>query len=181
MHQDVETRLSRICRSCGRIPVVCIGAALFVVGAETSARIMVAYKDQIKSQLPIPLGMLHEYQQRDPANSSNWILRPGFVETFAEVKAKTRTGQARDDVAPPAGAVGVVGAEAEPTDPFIRINKDGFRGPEIDRAHSRLRILTIGDSVTFGTIESHGYPRLLEDELRNRGLDAEVINAGVEG
>src|SRR5439155_7303104 len=64
---------------------------------------------------------------------------------------------------------------------FIRINRDGFRGPELDAAHSAPRIVTIGDSCTFGMEEASSYPRVLEDTLRRRGVAVEVVNAGVEG
>jgi lysophospholipase L1-like esterase len=41
--------------------------------------------------------------------------------------------------------------------------------------------VTIGDSCTFGMIESSSYPRVLEEALRRRGIAVEVVNAGVEG
>jgi len=62
----------------------------------------------------------------------------------------------------------------------LRINQDGIRGSEIDKKHSRLRILTLGDSVTFG-LDSVTYPRILEGALDKAGFSAEVINGGVEG
>jgi len=61
-----------------------------------------------------------------------------------------------------------------------RINQDGMRGPEIDKSHSRIRILTLGDSVTFG-LNSVTYPRILEGALDEAGVSVEVINGGVEG
>ena len=63
--------------------------------------------------------------------------------------------------------------------PF-RINKNGMRGPDIDAKHSRLRILSLGDSVTFG-LGDVTYPRILENLLNGAGLPVEVINGGVEG
>src|SRR6185437_52410 len=45
-------------------------------------------------------------------------------------------------------------------------NNDGFKGPDIDKTHSKPRILTIGDSCTFGTMfDEYSYPRTLEREL----------------
>ena len=59
---------------------------------------------------------------------------------------------------------------------------DGFKGPDIDKTHSRVRILTIGDSCTFGTMfDDYSYPRALERELGRLGKSVEVVNAGVEG
>ncbi|NQU56339.1 MAG: SGNH/GDSL hydrolase family protein [Rhodospirillales bacterium] len=60
------------------------------------------------------------------------------------------------------------------------INQYGMRGPDIDEDHSRLRILSLGDSVTFG-VSKTAYPRIIEDTLNEAGFPAEVINAGVEG
>lgn len=68
----------------------------------------------------------------------------------------------------------------------IRVNKLGFRGPEItaERSPGSLRIVAMGDSTTFG-LYGHDcpYPAQLQ-----QGLDAmlperkiEVVNAGVEG
>jgi len=62
----------------------------------------------------------------------------------------------------------------------IRINHDGFKGPKIDLSHARPRILTLGDSTTFG-IGNSDYPRALEAALTIRGIPVEVINGGVEG
>lgn len=47
----------------------------------------------------------------------------------------------------------------------------------------RLRILALGDSLFAGYNlgEGEGYPAVLESALRRRGLDAEVIDAGVSG
>jgi lysophospholipase L1-like esterase len=64
---------------------------------------------------------------------------------------------------------------------FVRINRDGFRGPEIDRARTSPRVVTIGDSCTFGMAEPSSYPRMMESTLRDRSVSAEVVNAGVEG
>ncbi len=67
-----------------------------------------------------------------------------------------------------------------------RINEDGMRGPRIPRARGdrrRLRLAALGDSSTmgYGVSEAEAWPRRLEEELRARGHDAEVINFGVVG
>ena len=61
-----------------------------------------------------------------------------------------------------------------------RINQNGMRGPDIDETHSRPRILSLGDSVTFGLGEV-SYPRVIEDILNKAGVPVEVVNGGVEG
>ncbi len=62
----------------------------------------------------------------------------------------------------------------------LRINSYGMRGAEIDREKTRLRILALGDSVTFG-IRAVSYPQIVETTLADFGHSVEVVNAGVEG
>lgn len=66
---------------------------------------------------------------------------------------------------------------------IFRTNRFGFSGPEIDREPGPgvFRIMTLGDSCTVGGIEEYCYPRVLERELRKRGLPVEVVNAGGRG
>lgn len=61
-----------------------------------------------------------------------------------------------------------------------RTNSLGFNGPEVTPKKNRTRIITMGNSCTFGwgvAIEN-SYPRRLEDLL---GSGFQVINAGVPG
>ncbi|MCC7172431.1 MAG: hypothetical protein IT459_18435 [Planctomycetes bacterium] len=66
-----------------------------------------------------------------------------------------------------------------------RINDDGYRGPRaaLAKTPERLRIATLGDSTTFGfgLPERDSWSRRLEDALRARGIDAEVLNFGCVG
>ena len=72
---------------------------------------------------------------------------------------------------------------------LFRINKLGFKGPEITLAKpdSVLRVLTLGNSCTWGPPnEYYTYPRVMERELGamlgvNEICCVEVINAGVLG
>ena len=63
------------------------------------------------------------------------------------------------------------------------LNSFGFRGPEIEYAPSKTRLMVLGASETFGLYESEGqeYPSNLQRELARAGLDVEVINASVAG
>jgi len=71
----------------------------------------------------------------------------------------------------------------------IEINSKGFRGPEfsIEKSESVFRIVTMGDSCTFGVVGAGAaYPAKLQNLLNAPGaydcpLTYEVINAGVEG
>jgi lysophospholipase L1-like esterase len=78
-----------------------------------------------------------------------------------------------------------LGWELDPNDPLV--NADGFRGREYEVGKSdAIRIIALGDSVTFGRgvpLEST-YAKLLEDRLNReeRGsLRYEVLNLGVGG
>ena len=65
---------------------------------------------------------------------------------------------------------------------IFRINSQGFKGPEISKVKTGLRILTIGNSCTFGPpIDYYAYPRIIERELLQKNYSVEVINAGVKG
>jgi lysophospholipase L1-like esterase len=64
----------------------------------------------------------------------------------------------------------------------IRIDSLGFRGPHVSstKAPGVYRIVTLGDSATFGPHEVEcAYPYQLSDLLAPRRV--EVINAGIEG
>jgi lysophospholipase L1-like esterase len=64
----------------------------------------------------------------------------------------------------------------------IRIDRLGFRGPEVSLAKPPgvYRVVALGDSATFGPHEVEcAYPFLLPDLLAPR--PTEVVNAGVEG
>jgi lysophospholipase L1-like esterase len=66
-----------------------------------------------------------------------------------------------------------------------RTNNLGFRGDEridLGAGHAGLRVLCIGDSVTFGYTVSgnaQAYPAVLERLLREKGVACQVINGGM--
>ncbi len=142
-----------------------IAAVLFELGA----RLVFAVRPQP------PVRDLQPYQMRDPQRPWHKRLRPGFVETYADAAA------AKQEEGRVLGEQYLAASGAPASQVFVRINRDGFRGPEIDRAHAAPRLVTIGDSCTFGMAESSSYPRMLETSLHDRGVSAEVVNAGVEG
>jgi lysophospholipase L1-like esterase len=64
------------------------------------------------------------------------------------------------------------------------VNSDGFRRAELPPiASGEIRILALGDSVTFGTNLANGedWPSMVEKQLRARGVPATVMNAGNPG
>jgi lysophospholipase L1-like esterase len=65
-----------------------------------------------------------------------------------------------------------------------RTNADGFRDPARAAKRQRVpRVLVLGDSYTFGwgVADHQPYPQRAEALLRERGIDVEVITAGVPG
>lgn len=146
-----------------------LGLVVAAAVLELAARVLFAVRP------PPPVSDLQPYQMPDPAHPWHKRLRPGFIETYAEAAEFThKTGRVLGEqyLAQPRSDLAQI---------FIRINRDGFRGPEIDAAHKAPRIVTIGDSCTFGMTEPSSYPRVLEDTLRRRDVAIEVVNAGVEG
>lgn len=65
----------------------------------------------------------------------------------------------------------------------VRINRFGFRGPEIDRRKKpgQKRVMVIGDSFTFGVgaEENETIPALLQKHWNPSGEKIQVLNAGV--
>lgn len=163
-----------------RIAFILITIILIGIIVEGGTRLIYIFKDQIKSWISISQRNLDQYEMLDPQNQHNFLLRPGFSETLAQaIEFKKKQGKVL--------AVRILQDYALKyhicSDEVIyQINQNGFKGPEIDKTHSQLRILTIGDSCTFGSlIDKYSYPRVLEAKLRQLGHEAEVVNGGVEG
>lgn len=171
-------------RTSVRVTFVIIIILTAGIVAEGGARLLFHYREQIKSLLGsknplVPALDLDECEMPDPRHPGNWLLRPGFSQTAKQViEAKEAAGNI---IAVKYYRESVSSLGIKNDDVILQINKDGFKGPEIDKTHSRLRILTIGDSCTFGTIEKFTYPRTLERELRRLGKKVEVVNGGVKG
>lgn len=122
---------------------------------------------------------LDDFERASDQYVLHWGLRPGYRHTSAKIaEQKLRDGKAlgakayRPD------------ASARPTDPSafhgVAVNASGFRGAELDQNSDRIKILSIGDSVTFGLGEV-SYPAELKYQFFKDGLELDVINAGVEG
>ncbi len=63
----------------------------------------------------------------------------------------------------------------------IRINADGLRGAEVKAIPAQRRILFLGSSITlgWGIEEEKVMTSLLQKDFDDRGMDVEVLNAGI--
>jgi lysophospholipase L1-like esterase len=158
--------------------IVLAAMALIVEGG---ARLFFAVKEQLRNKVvSVDPSVLDDYEVPDVAHSWNWRPKAGYSATIDQIiQAKKHSGKVLGENLLKQRAAEL---KIEPNAVVMRINADGFKGPDIDKTHSRVRILTIGDSCTFGTMfDEYSYPRTLERELSRLGKAVEVINAGVEG
>ncbi|QPJ61542.1 MAG: hypothetical protein G3M70_06425 [Candidatus Nitronauta litoralis] len=138
-------------------------------------------REPIKQAIGLPLLQgLDIYEQEDPANPGRLLLKPGLSLNLNQlIQSKKKNGYHI--------TVKILNRLAKKYQlnenaRMFQINRNGFKGPEIDRAHSKVRILSLGDSCTFGTLlDRMTYPRVIEQELNEMGPLVEVINAGLEG
>ena len=105
------------------------------------------------------------------------VLKPGFP--------RFRIPQVEHRPAPGLGFEMVPNQIAYTAGERVTINEHGLRGPRIhDRVGSNLRVLCLGDSITFGygVGDDDPFPRQLEGLLRQAWPErgAEVVNAGVQ-
>jgi lysophospholipase L1-like esterase len=149
---------------------------------ETGSRLIYGVRSHVESRASRVSRASHidPYEMTDPDDPRNWKLVPGFSMTAAEMlESKRAAGKVL--------AVEVLERQMrrlgyEPDSIVYPVNRHGFKGPELDGSHSSFRILTLGDSCTAGSLfDEFTYPRTLERELRENGLDVEVVNGGVEG
>jgi lysophospholipase L1-like esterase len=161
--------------------VVVIGLLIvFVAGllfAEGVARLAWKYEGAVREQLAVT--GLDDWEVPAESGENHWYLRRDFTYTLGDsIEAKRRQGR---DLSVAELEKRLTRESADTV--YLRVNRDGYRGPELDPTHSRPRIVMNGDSVTFGIVagEDVPYPRVVERTLAARGVPVEVVNAGVEG
>lgn len=164
-----------------KIAFILIITLLLAIIVEMTARIALTYKNQFYVLIGNnKINDLNDYSVQDFQHPWHWRLKAGYSQTLQQaIEAKKTTGRilAVEHLRKAAEKFHVKEDEV-----IFNVNSDGFKGPEMDKKHSRPRILTIGDSCTFGgLVDKYTYPRSLERELRSKGLNVEVVNAGVEG
>lgn len=150
---------------------------------EGGSRLVLLFEDEVVQALGLrfaaPVGQ-NGYLIADTEKMGLWKLRPGYTVSAAELLEDFREEGRELGIANLERALAQSGLAPETM--ALSINSDGFKGPEIDHAHSRFRILAIGDSVTFGpNIDWYAYPRVLERELAEMNISVEIINGAVPG
>lgn len=125
------------------------------------------------------MATLDDYEMVDPNNRGHWILR-------ADEYSSKRLLQGKRDRGAVLGETRIQTLterhEILPDTVVMKINSAGFKGPELRTERSGVRILALGDSCTFGTwADEFSYPRAMQRAFGEVGVDAEVINGGVEG
>ena len=160
--------------------VLLLAAALLEVGARIIYHFQFEAAGIVLRHMKRSASHLNDYEIPDPRGDYNWVLRPNYSTTVGEsIAAKERTGNVLGVryLRERSAALGL-GEDQR----IIGVNSDGYKGPELDHRHAGVRILSLGDSCTFGSyFDEYSYPRALERALRERELTVEVINAGVEG
>ncbi len=107
----------------------------------------------------------------------HWRLKPGYE---SDVKAVARQKIQQGKVLSAEALIEQGDLVNIPARGVLRVNSAGFKGPELATDKVGKRIVVIGDSTTFG-FGPFDYPAAMRWEFARRGMDVEVVNAGVEG
>lgn len=120
---------------------------------------------------------LDAYEVAAVDNPLHWRLKPGY-----EADVKTVVSQKMEQ-----GKFLSVDALIEqgnlkniPARGVLRVNSAGFKGPELATDKADTRVVTIGESTTFG-FGPFDYPSAMRWEFSRQGKSVEVVNAGIEG
>jgi lysophospholipase L1-like esterase len=163
-----------------RLVAFAICAVVLLGIFEAGARLEQKLREPNWEKVPVDVSTLDVYKIPDAKIPGLWRLRPGYKASIEElIEEKRKSGH----------TIGVELLERwiseyhlDPKSTAFEVNEQGFKGPALEASSSQHRILTIGDSCTFGAfIDSFSYPRSLERSLRDQGLKVEVVNGGVEG
>ena len=159
--------------------ILCVFFVLSFI--EIGSYFVLTYEYQFKKALNIrPYLGLDVYEVPDYDYPNHWRLKGGRSFTLNElIQSKKQSGR-------------VLGARLlEKTasqynislnEVILQISKKGFKGPDFDESRSKVRIMTVGDSCTFGSLfDKYCYPRALEAKINQLNKNVEVINVGVEG
>lgn len=164
-----------------RLVSIALVIAIVLIAFEGASWVVYYQRDYVRNVLRDiggigGVGQLHldSYEMADPQISGHWRLRPNFVTSSEALIAE------KSDAGKWLGAAAVRETRSNDDLGIFKINSAGFKGPELDATHRCPRILALGDSVTFG-IGGLSYPHYVRAALAEEKINAEVINAGVEG
>ncbi len=149
--------------------------AFGVVSLEALAWVAYYSRDYLSKIIHFPINPSESYKIAASDINGHWRLRPNYNATHDEIVAEKKASNKWLGVK----AIEQIDAHKR-NENGLSINAHGFRGPKIDENHLCPRILTIGDSVTFG-IGSLTYPQFMREYFNSQNVGVEVINAGVEG
>ncbi|MGN7612347.1 SGNH/GDSL hydrolase family protein [Magnetococcales bacterium HHB-1] len=164
-----------------RLAFAVVVIILLLGSGELFSRFLWAYRKDIKQGLGgsvARLNTLDIYEMSDPVQPENWLLKPGAYRRSEIFKEKKERGATL-------GMKRLGATKNQRDDPVVlRVGEHRFRGflgdPVPEKGVGRL--ISIGDSCTFGPfLPGQPYPMVLERALNQRGVQVEVINAGVEG
>jgi lysophospholipase L1-like esterase len=163
-------------RHAGSILAVGLLVVAFAGLLEGASYLVVHYQERFRDVVAPPI--LNDYHYKLPGESI-WRLKPNYSRTLAEtieMKRQTDRDLGAEYLAQRGAKLGY-----HSSDVTFRIDSDGYKGPELVQDHALPRILTLGDSCTFGTLfDKYSYPRSMERAFNASNQQVEVVNGGVE-
>ena len=164
------------------------GAVGVMLAAEVAIRVRWAVQHHDPAYLVI--GLVNIKAKSAPRPVGQQVTKYQARQTAPAVAAAPTVGQ--QAAKPPVGAVAMPTINGSKQwnpcaqrEISFRTNSTGGRGPEwaIRKAPGSVRVLAMGESSTYGAAndEDQTWPAILERQLRERGVAAEVLNFGVPG
>ena len=163
-----------------QIAFAAIVLAAMALVVEGGARVFFAVKEQLRNKLVsvdpsawtttrYPMWRIHGIGGLEPAIRPQLIRSSRLKNTVARFSARNYSSRG-------------LWSEIEPNAVVMRINDDGFKGPDIDKTHSRVRILTYrGLLHVWNDVRRLFVSTNARARTGRFGKSVEVINAGVEG
>ncbi len=158
--------------------IVLVSILLFEAGARISERYIAELSMITKSIFNLSTSDAHldAYEIKDDSRINHWRLRPDFHIALSNIKFYQKP-DARF-ISLDALKYSLLPDSDEKIG--VLVNKQGFKGRELDTERKRFRVLALGDSTTFGT-GPFDYTIFMQDYFDKSGLPVEVVNGGVEG
>lgn len=161
-----------------RVAAMVIVILITLLCLEVMAWTLFGFREQLKAALYELTGdsslSLDAYEMKAPGVAGHWRLKPGYgISTDDLIVEKLNDNKWL-------GANSLRQVQSPNLPQELVVNSDGYKGPELNQEHNCVRVLTIGDSVTFG-LGGVSYPYFMNREFAARDVRVEVVNGGVEG